>query len=64
VIVFDKAAGLAAAQIRAGLKIIGRPIGPFDLLIGATALAHDCVLVTSNVREFDRIDGLKVEDWR
>jgi len=39
-----------------------RPIGPNDLLIAATALAHDLILITHNLREFSRVAGLKLED--
>lgn len=49
--------------LRATLAAAGRPIGPNDLLIAATALAHDLTLVTHNLREFSRVAGLKVEDW-
>lgn len=61
---FDALAAESAARIRSELRKKGTPIGSLDLLIGATALAHGCVLVTSNVREFDRIPSLIVEDWR
>lgn len=60
---FDIGCADRAADIRASLKRRGKPIGAFDLLIGATALRHGLVLVTSNTREFERIDGLVVEDW-
>jgi tRNA(fMet)-specific endonuclease VapC len=53
-----------AAQIRADLKLLGLPIGPYDLLIAATALANGLVMVTHNTREFSRIEGLVVEDWQ
>jgi tRNA(fMet)-specific endonuclease VapC len=39
-------------------------IGPWDLLIAATAVTHDCTLVTSNTAEFERIGELKLENWR
>lgn len=42
---------------------MGRPIGPNDLLIAATARAKDLTVVTSNTREFHRVVGLRVEDW-
>lgn len=41
----------------------GTPIGNNDLWIASHALAESCVLVTNNVREFSRIDGLRVENW-
>jgi tRNA(fMet)-specific endonuclease VapC len=63
IILFDAKAADAAALIRAQLKMRGTPIGGWDLLIGATAVAHGCTLVTSNTREFERIEGLAVEDW-
>ena len=46
------------------LKALGKPIGTIDLLLGCQALADpDGILVTHNVREFERIDGLRIEDW-
>jgi tRNA(fMet)-specific endonuclease VapC len=53
----------ACARIRAALEAKGTPIGPLDLMIGAHARAIGATLVTSNVREFRRISGLKVVDW-
>ena len=41
----------------------GLPLDDFDLAIASTALAYNLVLVTNNVRHFQRIDGLKVENW-
>ena len=52
-----------AAQVRADLEQAGTPIGPYDILIAATALHHKATLVTRNVREFSRVAGLAVEDW-
>ncbi len=52
-----------SASIRAQLEKKGTPIGPYDLLIGGTALAHQAILITHNAREFERIDNLKMEDW-
>ncbi len=49
--------------LRADLEGLGRPIGPYDLMIAATALVHDLVLVTHNVGEFSRVVGLSLEDW-
>lgn len=61
---FDDSMASIAARIRAGLRRKGRPIGAYDVLIAATALDQGLVLVTSNVREFARVDDLVVEDWR
>ena len=52
-----------AAELRSDLAAAGTPIGPYDLLIAATALEHGATLVTNNVREFARVPGLSVEDW-
>ncbi len=60
---FGEKAHRYAAQIRADLARIGAPIGPYDLLIAAIALAEDLILVTHNTREFSRIPGLRIEDW-
>jgi tRNA(fMet)-specific endonuclease VapC len=60
---FDDAAHFHAAQIRADLARAGTPIGPYDLLIAAIALANDLMLVTHNTREFNRVSGLQIEDW-
>ncbi|MFN0315667.1 MAG: type II toxin-antitoxin system VapC family toxin [Burkholderiales bacterium] len=51
------------AEVRASLERQGTPIGPNDLLIAAHALTLGLVLVTGNVREFSRVEGLTVENW-
>ncbi len=51
------------ARLRWKLEHSGTPIGGNDMLIAAQALALDLILVTHNRREFDRIPGLRVEDW-
>ena len=53
----------SAAQVRVQLEKQGIPIGPMDILIGGTALAHQATLVTHNIGEFGRIKKLHVEDW-
>lgn len=53
-----------AAQIRAALKSQGQPIGAYDVLIAATALQHNLLMITANQREFDRVLGLQTENWR
>lgn len=45
------------------LRKIGTPISDFDLLIGCTALVQDLTLVSRNVKEMKRIEGLKLENW-
>lgn len=60
---FDDRCAEVAGRIRADLRAKGTPIGGNDLLIAATALAHDAVLVTHNTREFSRVSGLRLEDW-
>jgi len=60
---FGRGEAEAAARIRASLEKQGAPIGPYDLLIAGTALAHGATLVTRNTREFGRIRKLQVEDW-
>ncbi len=64
VLPYDRKAAEATANARAGLKRRGQPIGAYDVLIAGTALAHELILVTSNVREFKQVERLRVEDWR
>jgi tRNA(fMet)-specific endonuclease VapC len=64
VLAFDEQSANHAAKIRAKLKLQGTPIGHYDVLIAATALANGMVLVTNNTREFSRVEGLMVEDWQ
>jgi tRNA(fMet)-specific endonuclease VapC len=52
-----------AGRLRAELKKIGKPIGPYDFLIAAQALRHGATLITANVKEFARVPGLKWENW-
>ena len=61
---FDEVDALAAAAIRAALKVKGRPIGAYDVLIAGIGLARGLVVITSNFREFQRVGGLQVENWR
>jgi tRNA(fMet)-specific endonuclease VapC len=60
---FDDPCAEEAGFIRFELERSGRPIGPNDLLIAATARAHGLILVTHNRREFGRVAGLRIEDW-
>jgi tRNA(fMet)-specific endonuclease VapC len=63
VLPFGEAEARAAARIRARLEREGKPIGPMDVLVAATALEQQAVLVTHNTKEFRRVKGLRVEDW-
>ena len=60
---FDDLCARAYAPVRKALYAQGKPIGPNDLLIAATAIAHQAALVSNNDREFARIEGLRLENW-
>ncbi|MEI6747173.1 MAG: type II toxin-antitoxin system VapC family toxin [Methylococcaceae bacterium] len=51
------------AVIRNQLEKIGQPIGNNDLWIAAHALSENCVLVSNNLREFNRVENLRTENW-
>jgi len=61
---FASDAARSYAEMRLQLEKAGQPIGERDLLIAAIAKARRLTVVTHNVREFSRVAGLKVEDWR
>jgi tRNA(fMet)-specific endonuclease VapC len=61
---FDAEAAAAYGRIRATLERTGIVIGPYDLQIAAHGVSLGLVVVTDNVREFRRVKGLKVENWR
>jgi tRNA(fMet)-specific endonuclease VapC len=61
---FDEASAEECARIRADLAAKGTPIGSYDLMIAAIALAHGLTLVTHNTTEFSRVAGLTLEDWQ
>jgi len=63
VLSLDVTAGRRYGQIRTDLEKRGAPIGAYDLLIAAHALAGGLTLVTNNTREFRRVAGLRVENW-
>lgn len=60
---FDVDDARRSAEVRTQLQRRGMPIGPYDILIAGQALARDLTLVTRNTREFERIEGLRVENW-
>ena len=61
---FDIDAALHYAEIRADLESKGSTIGPLDLLIAAQARSLGATLVTGNAKEFKRVRGLKVMEWK
>jgi len=63
VIDYDFEATVEYGKMRAFLEKKGIPIGPLDLLIASHAKSRNVILVTNNVREFGRIDGLRIENW-
>lgn len=63
IVPFNEQVARYAAQIRADLERQGTPIGPHDVLIAATALSIQGTLVTRNVREFARVEGLQLLNW-
>ncbi len=60
---FDDNCVQAFGRISTELERFGTLIGPYDLLIAATAIAGDRTLVTANTREFSRVAGLTIENW-
>ena len=63
VLAFDQKAATQSGQIRAELAKAGTPIGPYDVMIAGHARSEGLILVTNNVREFSRVDGLRLEKW-
>lgn len=63
VIPFDDYAATEYGKIRADLRQKGTPIGTMDMLIAAHAKAEGLIVVTNNTREFERVEGIKLENW-
>jgi len=59
----DLATARAHARVWAELRVAGMLIGPHDLWLAATCIAHGLTIITANVREFERVPGLQVEIW-
>ena len=57
-------AGDSYGRLRAELRRSNRIISELDMLIAAHAVSRGLILVTNNTREFERVNGLKLEDWR
>ena len=60
---WDEAAAEHYAQIRTDLEAKGTPIGGMDMQIAAHARSLDAILVTNNTRHFERVEGLRLENW-
>ncbi len=60
---WDKAAVDATTEVKRDLMSKGTPIGNNDTAIAGHAMSAGCVLVTNNMREFQRVEGLELEDW-
>ena len=63
VLAYDDLAASHTAQLRAELSRSGMPIGPYDQMIAGHARSRGLIVVTNNRREFDRVPGLRVDDW-
>lgn len=60
---FGDESAVLFGRVRSQLAKAGTPIGPYDLQIASIALANNLTLITHNVREFQRVEGLLLEDW-
>ena len=63
VLPFDQVSANHFGQIRAELYRVGKPIGPYDMMIAGHARAHGLILVSNNIKEFKRVPGLMLENW-
>jgi tRNA(fMet)-specific endonuclease VapC len=60
---FDQTAAEHFGDIRAHLYRQGTPIGPYDMMLAGHARAHGFIMVTNNMKEFERVEGLRCENW-
>lgn len=63
VLEYGSEAARHTGQLRAELARIGKPIGPYDQMIAGHARSLGLIIVTNNLREFERVPGLRVVDW-
>ncbi|WP_367598210.1 tRNA(fMet)-specific endonuclease VapC [Pseudomonas fulva] len=63
VLTYDRNAAAHTGQLRAELARLGTPISPFDQMIAGHARSQGLIIVTNNRREFERVPGLRSEDW-
>lgn len=63
VLPYDDEAASHSGQLRAELVKAGKPIGPYDQMIAGHARSRGLILVTNNVKEFERVAGLRLDNW-
>jgi len=63
VLSFDAKAAAHYGQVRAELELVGTPCGPHDMQLGGHARSQGLIVVTNNMREFSRMQGIRVENW-
>lgn len=63
VLPYGNHAAIQTGQVRAELAQKGTPIGPYDAMIAAHARSESLILVSNNEREFERVNGLRLENW-
>ena len=63
VLPYEHRAALHTGQIRAELTKRDTPIGPYDQMIAGHARSQGLIVVTNNTKEFERVDGLRIENW-
>lgn len=63
IVQFGDTASILYGEVRAKLERTGTPIGPNDLIIASAVLAEQGTLITNNVKEFARVDQLRIENW-
>jgi tRNA(fMet)-specific endonuclease VapC len=60
---FDDSDAIHYGKLKAKLKKEGKMIGPIDMLLAGQALSKNLIFITNNMKEFERVEGLKIEDW-
>ena len=63
VLPYDSKAAAHTGQLRAELKKMGRPIGAYDEMIAGHARSQGLVVVTNNIKQFDYVPGIRLENW-
>jgi len=63
IVPFDDDCSIVYSKIRSSMELKGTIIGPNDYIIAATVLAKNGILVTNNIKEFERVKSLKIENW-